>query len=469
MTSIYITLVLYMCVLFGLGLWCSRRNKNVTDFMLAGRGLTLIPATLTLTATLFGGGCLTGTAQMGYDDGYVGVVYGVLSGLVFGFLIFMVRKMENFSKYATITEFLEDRFHSKTLRAASSVLSMIALLGILGSQVSAITGFLRAMGFQNVALAAFGAMVVIIALTAMGGLLAVTTTDCFQIIIVIIGVCWTFFVAWGNYGGASGISAALDSMADVLPATYRGVPIKDLMWLVIPFTMYIMIGQDGYQRLFACKDRKTAVRATIAACILLAFITFMPATLGIMARIGYPDLVGGDASASAFAVIALDTLPKWAAGIVVVAALSAILSTADSLLSAASSHFMNDVFIPYFAKGTDPNSRRLLTVSRLFTIIGGFAAVVFSLSIPSILDAAMYSYYVYTGGVFCPIVFGVFWKRTNKQGAIAGLVVGSLFTILSLLGFISIAGIPGEMFGGLVSAIALVVVTLLTSKKPQEA
>lgn len=464
MVSIYITLVIYMLALFGLGLWCTKRNQNVTDFLLAGRSLTFVPATLTLIASLFGGACLTGTAQLCYDEGFLGIAYGILSGLVLIPVVFMINKMENFSKYSTITEYLEDRFDSPFLRSASALLSMLALLGILGSQVSAITGFLRALGFENITLAAIVAMVVIIALTAMGGLLAVTITDCFQIIIVIIGVIWVFFLALGDYGGFSGISEALNKIPD-LPQSYSTVPLSGLAWLALPFLMYVMIGQDGYQRLFACKDRKTAARATVAAGIVLAVITFMPAVIGVMARIGYPELTGGDASASAFAVLAMNTLPTWAAGIVVAAALSAILSTADSLLSAASSHFMNDIYIPYFAKNVDRDDKKLLWISRVFTVVGGAGAVIFSLAMPSIIDAAMYSYYIYTGGVFCPIVFGVFWKKTTKQGAIAGLVAGSVFTLLSVMGFISLAGLPGEMFGGAISAIVLIVVSIATQKR----
>ena len=464
MSSIYVTLVIYFLALFGLGIWCTRRNQNVTDFLLAGRSLTVAPATLTLVATLFGGGCLTGTAQMGYDDGFLSIAFGILSGLVFLAVIPLLRKMSNFSNYATITQYLEDRFSSKMLRTVAGLLSMVALIGILGSQVSAVTGFLSALGFKNTVFAAMFAMVVIIALTAMGGLLAVTITDCFQIILVIAGVTWVFIAALNGQGGFSGISEALSTLPD-LPQAYSTVSISGLAWLTIPFTMYVMIGQDTYQRLFACKDKKTAVKAIIFASIILACITFMPAILGIIARVRYPELSGGDASAAAFATLALDVLPNWAAGIVVAAALSAILSTADSVLSAATSHFMNDIYMLHFAKDTAPDSKKLLWISRMFTIIAGVGAALFSIAIPSIVDAAMYSYYLYTGGVFCPIVFGIFWKKTTKHGAIAGMVAGALFTLLSLSGLISFAGIPGEMFGGIVSAITLVVVSLLTRKK----
>ena len=70
-----------------------------------------------------------------------------------------------------------------------------------------------------------------------------------------------------------------------------------------------------------------------------------------------------------------------------------------------------------------------------------------------------------TSGVFCPIVFGVFWKKATKQGAIAGLLAGGLFMMYALLTGFSVAGIGGELLSGIVSAIVLVVVSLATQPK----
>ena len=98
-------------------------------------------------------------------------------------------------------------------------------------------------------------------------------------------------------------------------------------------------------------------------------------------------------------------------------------------------------------------------------MIGGAAAVLVSLLVPTILDACFYSYYIFTGGVFAPIIFGVFWKGATKQGAIAGLLVGALFVILSTSGIFSLGGIPGELFSGAVSSVVLVIVSLITKNQ----
>lgn len=343
MTAIYVALVIYMVVLFGVGLFYSKKNATINDFLLAGRDLGVVAATLTVTASLFGGGLLTGSAQYAYDSGPMMYVYGIVGsggGLLLAALL--VHKMKDFSNYGTITQYLEARYGSRFLRTGSAILSMIALISIVGSQVAAVL-----------------AMVVIIALTSMGGLKAVTVTDGFQIILVIIGVIWVTVVALGDVGGFAGLNSALQSMTSELPTDYNvfmtPAHFKTLLWMILPGFMYVMIGQDIYQR--------------------------------------------------------------------------------------------------------------LVVVSQIFTVVAGAAAVVVSMTIPSILDACFNAYYIFTAGVFCPIVFGVFWKKTTKQGAIDGLVAGGVFVMFALSTGFNIAGIGGELLSGILSAIVLVVVSLATQPK----
>lgn len=128
MTAIYVALVIYMVVLFGVGLFYSKKNATINDFLLAGRDLGVVAATLTVTASLFGGGLLTGSAQYAYDSGPMMYVYGIVGsggGLLLAALL--VHKMKDFSNYGTITQYLEARYGSRFLRTGSAILSMIAL------------------------------------------------------------------------------------------------------------------------------------------------------------------------------------------------------------------------------------------------------------------------------------------------------------------------------------------------------
>lgn len=467
-TQILMILVLYLGVLLAIGVYYSRKSKNMTDYLLAGRNLKLGVAVLTLTATLFGGGMLTGTIEYAYLDGPMIFFYMIGSLVGVCGVGLLSKKMADFSSYTTVTEYLEKRYNSPFLRLACSFLSMVALIGILGSQVSAVVGALGALGFKNTVLGAVLAMAVIIALTTLGGLWAVTMTDCFQILLVIFGVFWVMFAALGAHGGYSGIMTQLEAMSSALPENYttllNGEKAISLTWALLPMIMYYWIGQDVYQRLFACKTERIARQTAYVSGVLLALLGIPPVIIGMVARLDFPELAAGGNTASAFTLVAMKYLPEVVVGLIVSAIFAAILSTADSILTAATSHFMSDFWVRYVDKTADPDSRKLLNVSRVVSLIFGVSAVVVSLYIPEVITLQIYAYTLYTAGAFVPIVLGVMWKKTNKQGAIAGLMAGVVLAAAGLAGF-RMGAIPGELFSAAVAAVVTVVVSLLTAEK----
>lgn len=468
MGNILIVLGIYLGVLLAIGVYYSRKNKNMNDYLLAGRNLNLGVAVLTLTATLFGGGMLTGTIEYAYLNGPMIFFYMVGSIVGVCGLGLLIRKMADFSSYTTVTEYLEKRYDSPFLRLACSLLSMIALIGILGSQVSAVVGALGALGMKNTILGAVLAMAIIIVLTTLGGMWAVTMTDCFQILLVIFGVCWVMFAVLSAYGGYGNIIAQLNAVSDSLPKDYTTLINKEksisLLWALLPMIMYYWIGQDVYQRLFACKTEQIARKTAYISGILLALLGIPPVIIGLVARLDFPELAASGNTASAFANVTIKYLPGFAVGIVLAAVFAAILSTADSILSAATSHFMNDIWVRYVDQNSDPESKKLLRVSRIVSLIMGIFAVVVSIYIPEVITLQIYAYTLYTAGAFVPIVFGVMWKKTTKEGAIAGLVVGVALAAIGLAGF-HIGAIPGELFSAVIAAVVTVIVSLAGPRK----
>ena len=468
MTNIILVLVLYLAVLLGIGVYYSRKSKNLNDYLLAGRNLKLGVAVLTMTATMFGGGMLTGTVEYAYLNGPM-IFFYMIGSLVGMFGVgLLIKKMEDFSSYTTVTEYLEKRYQSPFLRLACSLLSMIALIGVLGSQVSAVVGALNAIGIKNSVLGAVLSMAVIIALTTLGGLWAVTMTDCFQILLVIFGVFWVMFAVLSAHGGYGNIVAQLEAVSASLPENYttviNGEKGISLLWALVPMIMYYWIGQDVYQRLFACKTDRIARKTAYISGLLLALLGIPPVIIGMVARLDFPNLAENGNTAAAFIMVAIEYLPGFAIGIVLAAIFAAILSTADSILTAATSHFMNDVWVRYIDKASGPDSPRLLRVSKVVSLIFGISAVVLSLYIPEVITLQIYAYTLYTAGAFIPIVLGVMWKKATKEGAIAGLLVGVLLAAFGLAGF-QVGSIPGELFSALVAAVVTVVVSLFTWKK----
>ena len=170
-------------------------------------------------------------------------------------------------------------------------------------------------------------------------------------------------------------------------------------------------------------------------------------------------------------------LPYVISGLVAAGGMAAAMSTADGLLLAIANALSHDLYY----KIIDPKAetrKRLLVARVLLIAIGGAAAFVASLKLTSILGAVAWAFDFACSGLFFPIVLGIWWKRANRAGAIAGMVAGFIAGSLYLwwvapafMGNEPWLGIDHLRFGIIgmpVSLIAMVVVSLMTEEPPAE-
>ena len=453
-------LIIYMLIMLAIGIWAGRYNKNMTDFLLAGRRLGLLLATFTLTATYFGGGYFMGLSSYAYEHGWVALWQAIGGGLgliLVGFIAFKMRELQ----FYTVPDYLVHRYGGKTIRVLSAGLSLIALVGILGAQVLATRAVLAMVGVGS-DLGLVIAALLFVGYTVIGGLWAVTLTDFVQISIATIGAIIAAVVAFSKVGGYQSLVGAVTAQGVGEGFfTLSGGDFSLVMWLVLPMMMYTLIGQDVYQRLFAAKDSKTARNAGILSGIAIIVICIFTVFIGLAARALFPDLA--DSSLAATMVINKFFHPV-AAGFILAAILAAIMSTADSLLTAGTSHIIKDFYMEVFGVKEEGNEKKLLSLSRWWTLILGVGSIFFALAVPSIIDVLNYSYFLYTGGVFVPVVGGILWKRATRQGAIAGLLVGAGMAVIGLITKLNLGGVPVEIYSGVVSAVVFIIVSLATQK-----
>ena len=211
----------------------------------------------------------------------------------------------------------------------------------------------------------------------------------------------------------------------------------------------------------SAKDTKTAYKSAILAFIILLVICFFPVILGMAGRALFPDL---EVSSLVVPTIIRAMLPPVFSGFTLAAIIAAVVSTADSILTAATSHVVNDLYVRYFCKDNmeDPAAqKKLLNISRVMTLVIGVISVVVALAIPSVLMVLNSSYTLFTAGVFSPVVAGLLWKKATKAGAFAGLFSGLAFVALGWSGF-SFFGIPSDIASSLLSLVVLIVVSLIT-------
>lgn len=223
-----------------------------------------------------------------------------------------------------------------------------------------------------------------------------------------------------------------------------------------------LIEQAGYKRLFACKDLRGARRASVITGVLMCILSAAPVVFGMVGRLHFPNMENPN---SVLAMIIQEYLPGIGGAVMLCAVLAAILSTGDSFLSSASSHFIADFWCVYIDKDADLSSKRMLTVSRLFTLGAGIVALILSFGLTDVLGPIIDAMILYTAGAFVPIVLGVLWKGTNRMGATAGMFAGLAMCIFGMVTDFKFGPVPAEMTSVFVSLVVTVIVSLATAKK----
>jgi SSS family solute:Na+ symporter len=188
-----------------------------------------------------------------------------------------------------------------------------------------------------------------------------------------------------------------------------------------------------YQRIFASRDVKSARKAWfIAGLFEWPIMAFMGVALGLLARVSFEQgllLVNTEMLDPEMGIpILLRTiLPPGILGLMMAAYFSAVLSTADSCLMAASGNLTTDIFGKWMKF---KNEKIQMRYSQLFTLILGILALVISLQMTNVLELMLYSYAFMVSGLFVPIIFGLFTKNRNPQAAIASMVSGGMVTLI---------------------------------------
>ena len=464
MTGTQVWLVLgYLAVIFIVGVWACRFVKNTNDFLVAGRRLGWVLATAALAATHFGGGFVIGTGAWAYEHGLSGIAYALGVGLSLLMLAVVAAGRMRRLGLMTVADYLAHRYQSNTTRILGAMLSLLAIIGILGAQVWASQGALSLLGVDPTT-AAIVASLAFIIYTAASGLWGATLTDVIQLAVIFVGIPWVAWEGLNAVGGFAGLSSALAIAEPALDQEAYFSWAGEGGWLlaaaVLPTVMYTLIGQDFYQRLMAAKSERVAVAAAIMAGGLLMVYAAFPALTGMAAR----GLFGASIEPSqAIATVVTEVLGVWTGAIVLGAIIAAILSTADSLLIAGTAHIIHD--IGEKGLGWSPSAKQQLLASRLSTIAIGLLALVMALGMQAIIELLLLSYTMYAAGVFVPVVLGLYWSGGTRRAAIMAIVVGAAVGAAASLEWLPVGAWPAIVVGGLASLAVFVAVSLMAPQR----
>ncbi len=490
-----VTIIVYIIGMVVIGFVYSKKNKDSSDFYLGGRKLGPLVTAMSAEASDMSGWLLMGLPGLALMTGLAEAAWTAI-GLAIGTYInwlFVAKRIRVYSAKIdaiTIPEFFSKRFGDK-----ANVLSLIAALFIViffipyTASGFAACGklFASIFGLEYVTAMIISAVVIVLYCT-LGGFLAASTTDFVQSIIMTIalfvvlgfseGVINGFENVFANVSGMSGYLNLFEgfSVADNATSSYGALPVAStLAWGLGYFGMpHILL------RFMAIKDEnklKTSRRVASVWVVISMAVAILIGVVGF--SLMKNGIIGPYESASAAETVIIDIagvisksgwVPAVVGGIILSGILASTMSTADSQLLAASSSISQDIM--QRTMKIKLSVKQSMVCARISVIVISVIAVFLALNPNSSVFRIVSFAWAGFGATFGPIMlFSLFWKRTNRAGAIAGMIGGGAMVFLWKLVISSFGGIwniyellPAFIF----SSILIVVVSLLTSPPSKE-
>ncbi|AQZ95904.1 sodium/proline symporter PutP [Halopseudomonas phragmitis] len=463
------TFVVYIGVMLALGYIAYKRTTNLSDYILGGRSLGPGTAALSAGASDMSGWLLLGlpgyALAAGYEASWIAI--GLLAGTWLNWLI-VARRLRVYSHAVndslTLPAYFEFRFEDNTrlLRVIAAVFILLFFLFYTSSGlVAAGKLFESTFGF-GYEIAVIVGTLAIISYTFFGGFLAVSWTDVIQGLLMAAALVIVPIMALNTMGGWEVAHAAMEAKNPNLLTFFTDVDGNALGFVAIISLLGWGLGYFGQPHVlarFKAVQSDAALPTARRIAVLWTAVCLLAALFIGWIGIGYFGDAGlGDAE-TVFLALVQALMHPLVAGILLAAVLAAIMSTADSQLLVSSSALAEDFYKALFRR--DATQTELVWVGR-FAVVGiALLALIFAFNPEStVLGLVSYAWAGF-GAAFGPaIILSLFWKRMNRNGALAGIIVGGLTVVIYKQ--IDTIGLYEIIPGFILATIAIVVVTLLT-------
>ena len=453
----YTVIVVYLAGMLAMGWWGMRRAKSKSDFLVAGRRLGPVMYSGTMAAIVLGGASTIGGVGLGYQYGLSGawMVFTIGLGLL-ALSVFFSARIARLKVY-TVSEMLDLRYGGRAGVISGIVMWAYTLMLAVTSTIAYATIFDVLFDMNRTLAIVLGGSIVV-AYSTLGGMWSITLTDMVQFVVKTIGVLLLLLpIAVVKAGGFSEMKAKL-------PTEYfdpLGIGGETIFTYVLIYTFGMLIGQDIWQRVFtAGSDRTAKWGGTVAGTYCLVYAV-AGAVIGTAAKVLYPNLGSPD---DAFATIVKDELPVGVRGLVLAAALAAVMSTSSGALIACATVANNDIWSRLrgaVEDRDDEGGHDEVRGNRVFILIMGIGVIVTAIALNNVVEALTVAYNLLVGGLLVPILGGLLWKRGTAQGALASVIVGGL-AVVGLMATYGILANEPVYYGLLLSLAAYVTVSLAT-------
>jgi len=415
----YITIIIYMLMMAGIGVFLGKYIKNISDYFKGGSAVSWIAGGISNFMTKFSTFVFVAYAGIAYSDGLVAITLMWSTILPSLFAVFIYAKLWKRAGIISPVEFLETRFNApiRQIFSWSGVLlklldDMIKLYSI-GIFVTAASGI----PFQTAVL--FCGLVVAL-YTVVGGFLAVIVTDVVQFVILVLA---TFILVPLAYNAAGGFTNMQKVMPDNMSFFngHRG----ELSFIAVYYLTIIIkyLGNWTFiQRFYSAKsesDGKKIGWLTAALFFIFPVIFLFPS---VAARVIIPDLQNPE---MAYVSLCLKLLPAGIMGLMIAAMFAATMSVLSAEFNVTASVLTRDIYQRLFRKNATP--KETLWVARLMTLGVGLIVSVGALYVNKLGGAFQVNQYM--SGIFSipmiiPVIMGVLFWRPQPWGAIASMIIG---------------------------------------------
>ncbi|MDM5228210.1 sodium:solute symporter family protein [Cytobacillus sp. NJ13] len=506
-----------------IGIAIYNKAKETSEFYVAGRGVPPVFNGMAIGADWMSAASFIGMAGTIMLLGYDGLAY--IMGWTGGYLLLTFLLAPQLRKYGryTVPEFIGDRFDSHTARVIAALCTIIISFTYSIGQLSG-SGVVIGRLFEIDAKIGTMIGVVLIAFyAAFGGMKGITWTQVAQYIILIIAyLIPVIFMSlqltgnpmpWISYGELVGKMGELDRELGI--SEYFAPFTNGTKWQFLALMFTLMAGTAGLPhvivRFYTVSTMKAARWSGAWALLFIGLLYLSAPAYAAFSRFILMTQVAGSkiAELPAWTKTWVDTgklqvadgngdgvlqwneliisndivvmatpeianLGMFVIGLVAAGAMAAALSTAGGLMIAISSAFAHDIFYRVLRPNSTEKTR--LSVARWSIVIATLLAGLIALNPPgAITQIVAWAFALATGTFFPALVLGVWWKRSNSQGVIAGLLVGLGVTLAYIFaakyGGYTILGIidtGAGVFGAAAAFAANIIVSLMTAAPSQK-
>ncbi len=503
--QILIAMIVYMAAVIAIGIvFAKKANKNSENYYLGGRSLGPWVTAMSAEASDMSGWLLMGLPGVAYWCGLADAVWtaiGLAIGTYLNWLI-VSKRLRRYSIRAnnaiTLPEFFSNRFREKK----KVILTIAALFILVFFTVYAASCFVTCgklfstlFGLDYKIMMFIGAAFVLL-YTILGGFLAESASDFMQAIVMIIALSVIVTISTISAGGISAVIENAQAIPGFLDFFGLATPLTDdngvqlvtngtalfgdatpYGWLTIASMMAWGLGYFGMPqvllRFMAIRKEKELKLSRRIAMIWVVISLAVAVFIGIIGRQLFPtetSLITKSGAESIFIHLSTSFLPPLLAGFVMAGILAATISSSDSYLLIAASAFAKNIFQGVVKKNA--TDKQVMIVTRITLLTIAIIAMLFALDENSVIFNIVSFAWAGFGATFGPLMlFSLFWKRTTRAGAVAGMIGGAGMVFLWKLVISELGGVfaiyellPAFIF----SSICIIIASLLTKKPSKE-